>query len=196
MDTNGGLRRRARTGALMSCDAAWIDPLYRVALRVTGSSQDAEELVGEAYLDASRVAPPAGEEGMRVRMFRALRCALDDRGRRDGAHAARPARSADAGGAGSAEVEHALAGLPEDIRVVVLLDLEGLSYAEIGNVLDLARDAVTSRLWRGRALLRERSRGRPIPGPGGPSSALFPDVTPITQMERIVVRTGDPIGRP
>lgn len=56
-----------------------------------------------------------------------------------------------------AEVEEALAKVPEDFRVaVVLSDIEGLSYQEIADATDVPIGTVRSRLARGRASLRRQ----------------------------------------
>jgi RNA polymerase sigma-70 factor (ECF subfamily) len=66
-----------------------------------------------------------------------------------------------------ADVEAALASLPEKFRVaVVLCDIEGLSYDEIADVLGVKVGTVRSRIHRGRMQLRDAlahrapSRGR------------------------------------
>jgi len=54
------------------------------------------------------------------------------------------------------DIEKALVDLPENFRVVVLLsDLEGLSYAEISEALDVPVGTVRSRLARARGLLQK-----------------------------------------
>ena len=54
----------------------------------------------------------------------------------------------------AAEVERALARLPEDQRLAVALVLvEGLSYKEAAEVLEVPQGTLTSRLGRGRAAL-------------------------------------------
>lgn len=54
----------------------------------------------------------------------------------------------------SPEVERALAGLPEAFRaVVVLVDVEGLSYEEASAAIGCPVGTVRSRLFRGRTLL-------------------------------------------
>jgi RNA polymerase sigma-70 factor (ECF subfamily) len=53
------------------------------------------------------------------------------------------------------EVTKALNKLPEDFRTVVLLcDIEGFTYEEIANMLDVPIGTIRSRLHRGRNLLR------------------------------------------
>ena len=52
-------------------------------------------------------------------------------------------------------LERALHGLPEALRSTVLLrDLEGFSYKEIAEILEVPLGTVMSRLHRGRAALR------------------------------------------
>jgi RNA polymerase sigma-70 factor, ECF subfamily len=56
-----------------------------------------------------------------------------------------------------AEVEEALANVPEDFRVaVVLSDVEGLSYQEIADATGVPIGTVRSRLARGRAAMRRQ----------------------------------------
>lgn len=53
------------------------------------------------------------------------------------------------------EVEEALAKVPEDFRLAVLLsDVEGMSYEEIAQATNVPVGTVRSRLARGRAILR------------------------------------------
>jgi RNA polymerase sigma-70 factor (ECF subfamily) len=72
------------------------------------------------------------------------------------------------------EVQKALNGLSFEHRVaVVLRDIEGLSYEEIGETLGLSLGTVKSRLWRARSEMKTklepvlRSQGRQ------PQSAAF-----------------------
>lgn len=55
-----------------------------------------------------------------------------------------------------AEVETALAKVPDDFRLAVILsDIEGMSYQEIADVTGVPIGTVRSRLARGRAMLRK-----------------------------------------
>ncbi|MDI6400501.1 sigma-70 family RNA polymerase sigma factor [Balneolaceae bacterium ANBcel3] len=54
------------------------------------------------------------------------------------------------------EITEALTRIPEDFRTVVLLcDVEGFSYEEIANMLDVPIGTIRSRLHRGRNLLKD-----------------------------------------
>jgi RNA polymerase sigma-70 factor, ECF subfamily len=55
-----------------------------------------------------------------------------------------------------AEIEDALARVPDDFRIAVMLsDLEGLSYQEIADVTQVPIGTVRSRIARGRSILRK-----------------------------------------
>lgn len=55
------------------------------------------------------------------------------------------------------EITRALENLPEDFRsVVILCDIDGFTYEEIANMLDVPIGTIRSRLHRGRNLLRSR----------------------------------------
>jgi RNA polymerase sigma-70 factor (ECF subfamily) len=55
----------------------------------------------------------------------------------------------------SADVEKALASVPPDFRLaVVLADLEDFSYKEIAEIMDCPAGTVMSRLYRGRKILQ------------------------------------------
>lgn len=61
---------------------------------------------------------------------------------------------------GAASVEQAIAALPEEQRIAVALVLvEGLSYAEAAQVLEIPAGTLTSRLVRGRAALQAHLQG-------------------------------------
>jgi RNA polymerase sigma-70 factor (ECF subfamily) len=68
------------------------------------------------------------------------------------------------------EIRHALDCLPEDFReVIVLREIESLSYAEIAAILQCPSGTVMSRLSRARALLR-----RHLVGSSRSSRELYP----------------------
>jgi len=56
----------------------------------------------------------------------------------------------------SSEVKDALEALPEKFRTTLLLDVEGFSYKEIAEMLDIPIGTVMSRLHRGRKFLQKR----------------------------------------
>ena len=59
----------------------------------------------------------------------------------------------------SEDVERALAEIPKDFRIaVVLCDVEGFSYKEISEMLECPVGTVMSRLYRGRRLLKKELR--------------------------------------
>ncbi|MCU1461951.1 MAG: putative polymerase subfamily sigma factor [Acidimicrobiales bacterium] len=67
------------------------------------------------------------------------------------------------------DVDAALAGLPDEFRVaVVLRDLCGLSYDEIAQAVDIPPGTVRSRIARGRAMLADRF-GKPESGNPAPT---------------------------
>jgi RNA polymerase sigma-70 factor (ECF subfamily) len=58
-------------------------------------------------------------------------------------------------------IQNAINSLPEEQnRVVVLRDIEGLSYQEIADITGLNLGTVKSRLARGRLALRSKLKGR------------------------------------
>jgi RNA polymerase sigma-70 factor (ECF subfamily) len=63
-------------------------------------------------------------------------------------------------------IEAALASLKPAFRAaVVLRDVEGLSYEEIAEILEISLGTVKSRILRGREALREKLAGRFVPAP-------------------------------
>ena len=144
--------------------------LYTVAFRLTGNHDDAQDLVQEVLLRVRRglaTYRPGSMEGWLSRIT--TNAFLDEARRRrrrpvvalpeevdrvvppsEGADVAAMATSL------SADIQGALAALPEEFRVaVVLCDVVGLPYAEIAETLDVPVGTVRSRIHRGRLLLRE-----------------------------------------
>ncbi|WP_078937978.1 RNA polymerase sigma factor SigE [Streptomyces virginiae] len=68
------------------------------------------------------------------------------------------------------DIEIALEGLPEDFRTAIILcDIEGFTYEEVAQFLDIKLGTVRSRIHRGRARLRvalAHRASKPSTGPG------------------------------
>lgn len=148
------------------------DRVYRLAYRLTGNRADAEDLTQEVFVRVFRsldTYTPGTFAGWLHRITTNL--FLDQARRRqrirfDALSEERAVRLPSASPAPDAayadrtfddDVEAALAALPPDFRVaVVLCDVEGLSYEEIADILDAKLGTVRSRIHRGRSMLRER----------------------------------------
>lgn len=145
--------------------------LYTVAYRLTGNDDDAQDLVQEVLLRVRRglaTYRPGTMEGWLSRIT--TNAFLDDvrRSRRrpvdalpdDADRVLPPTDAADEDLAATTlpdDVQDALRSLPEEYRAaVVLCDVVGQSYEEIGETLGVPIGTVRSRIHRGRALLRER----------------------------------------
>jgi len=156
--------------------------LYGAALRMTRNPSDAEDLVQETYLKAYR-AFGSFEEGTnlkswlykiltntfinsyRARRRRPVETELDEGEdlylyrRLGGLEAATMGRSAEdtvLDRLSEPEVKAAVESLPEAFRLaVVLADVEGFSYKEIAEILDVPIGTVMSRLHRGRKALQK-----------------------------------------
>src|SRR3954469_1674751 len=145
--------------------------VYRLAYRLTGNPHDAEDLTQEVFVRVFRSLSsytPGTFEGWLHRITTNL--FLDGARRKakirfdalaDDADTRIPSRAVAPdvqvmNGLFDADVESALAELPPDFRAaVVLCDIEGLSYEEIADVLDLKLGTVRSRIHRGRTMLRK-----------------------------------------
>jgi RNA polymerase sigma-70 factor (ECF subfamily) len=161
----------------------YMDALYTAALRLTHNSADAEDLVQETYLKAYR-AYGGFEEGTNLRAwlyriltntfinnYRSKKRRPDETDideiedlylyrRLGGLEAAAAGRSAEEellDWFTDAEVKEAVEALPEQFRMAVLLsDVEGFSYKEIAEILDIPIGTVMSRLHRGRKALQRQ----------------------------------------
>lgn len=153
-----------------------LDTLYNVALRLAGNSADAEDLVQETVTKAYR-AWDKFKPGTNCRawLVTILRNTFINQYRKE---SKRPSRvQFDAVESSSVfeavqdrdpegtffrfivddEVNEAIQELPEEFRTpVVLSDVEGMSYAEIAEILDVPVGTVKSRLFRGRRRLQRR----------------------------------------
>jgi RNA polymerase sigma factor (sigma-70 family) len=145
--------------------------VYRLAYRLTGNLHDAEDLTQEVFVRVFRslhTYTPGTMEGWLHRITTNL--FLDQARRKqrirfdalsDDAAGRLPSAlpSPDAAQLDrmfDADIETALASLAPDFRAaVVLCDVEGLSYEEIADVLDLKLGTVRSRIHRGRTMLRK-----------------------------------------
>jgi RNA polymerase sigma-70 factor, ECF subfamily len=143
--------------------------LYGTAYRLTRNVHDAQDLVQETCVRAlqsfDRYAPGTN---IRAWLFTILHRARVDSLRRVGRapetvdladHEPGVRANQEALVAG-ADLGRALEALPEAFRLAVLLrDIEGFSYEEIGMIAGVPIGTVMSRIHRGRAQLREALQG-------------------------------------
>jgi RNA polymerase sigma-70 factor (ECF subfamily) len=161
---------------------AQLDSLYRTALRMTNNTQEAEDLVQETMLKAFRFAHTyQPSTNLRAWLFRILNTSAINRYRKQATHpipASLPEgedfylynRIRDLSGQeltqGADEevlnqyldedVYEALNNLPPNFRMaVVLADIEGLSYKEIADALQIPIGTVMSRISRARRQLQK-----------------------------------------
>jgi RNA polymerase sigma-70 factor (ECF subfamily) len=155
---------------------AHAEHLYRIALRLTGGRQAAEDLVQETYLRAFRawrsyrtgtnlaawlatIMRNANLDELRRQSRRPVQEPLDDDGdyylyNRLAAAGPQPQDEVIARLSGNAIVS-ALGDLPPNFReVVVLVDVGDFTYADAAGILGIPIGTVMSRLYRGRRLLK------------------------------------------
>ena len=153
------------------------DQMYRVARRLAGSREEAEDLVQDAYARAFR-SWRSFRPGTNLRawLFRILTNLNIDRGRRDQrAPDTQPIEEGDYylynrleenGGATDVDevverlsqdsIVQALSAVPHDFRdVIVLVDIGDFSYQDAAQILDIPVGTVMSRLHRGRRQLKQ-----------------------------------------
>lgn len=156
------------------------DQVYRLAYRLTGNKHDAEDLTQDVFVRVFKsihAFQPGTLEGWLHRITTNL--FLDGARRRQRIRmdalsiapdhvwgSATGPEELHADGELDSDVAHALDALNPQQRVaVVLCDIEGLSYEEIAEVLDIKLGTVRSRIARGRAQLRESlSHRAPVEG--------------------------------
>jgi RNA polymerase sigma-70 factor (ECF subfamily) len=156
--------------------------LYSAALRMTRNPADAEDLVQETYLRAYKgFGGYTGGTNLKAWLYRILTNTFINRyrakkrrpeetdfddvedfylyRRMGGLEEARANRSAEDELMDlfpEAEVKQAVEALPENFRLPVLLaDVEGFSYKEIAEILEIPIGTVMSRLHRGRKALQK-----------------------------------------
>ncbi len=150
-------------GALETLLERHVDRVHAICARVVRDPVDALDASQEALLAiARRIDRFDGRSAFTTWLYRvATNAALDEvrrRGRRPTPaetldHVA-TSRGPEDPATASVDVHAALARLPEEFRVpVVLRDLEGLDYAEITSILGIPPGTVRSRIARGRTLL-------------------------------------------
>jgi RNA polymerase sigma-70 factor (ECF subfamily) len=160
---------------------AHLDALHAVAKRMTRNPTDAEDLVQDTLVKAMRFREQYQPgTNLKAWLFRILTNTYINRFRRGGlersvlegpeadpladgwvgAASMRAMRDAETQALRpilEAEIERALAELPDDYRLaVVLADVEELSYKEIADVMGCPVGTVMSRLHRGRKMLQKR----------------------------------------
>jgi RNA polymerase sigma-70 factor (ECF subfamily) len=160
---------RGDSSAFRQIVAATSPQLVRLAARILGSLEEAEDVVQEAYVKAYRSLTMGRFEHratVQTWLYRVVSNAAIDalrsRGRRPMPSDTIPEGAWD--GASSAEARLALTELDDWLRelpaeqrtAVVLKSVEGLTSVEIGEVLQCSEGAVEQKLVRARAALRKR----------------------------------------
>lgn len=162
------LLRRSRRGdeeAFMTIYRSHQAPVYRFALRMSGSAALAEDVTQEVFLALldQRSGYDEGKGALRSYLYGVARNQICKRLERPGApveEGVRPAASEDV-----AAVREAVQALPLAFReVVVLCELEGLSYEEAADACGVPVGTIRSRLHRARAQLAA-SLGGEVPAP-------------------------------
>ena len=156
--------------------------LYAAAMRMTRNPADAEDLVQETFLKAYRAYHTYTEgTNLKAWLYRILTNTYINRYRKlsrrptevdlgevedlylyrristDGTReASRSAEEEVLSGFVDSDVKQAIEALPEHFRLPVLLaDVEGFSYKEISDIMDVPIGTVMSRLHRGRKALQK-----------------------------------------
>ncbi len=162
------------------------DRVYRLAYRLTGNPHDAEDLTQETFIRVFRSLAdykPGTFEGWLHRITTNL--FLDMVRRRARLRMEGLPEDSDRLPGGGPEPEQVFSDThldpvlqaaldelaPEFRAAVVLCDVEGLSYEEIGATLGVKLGTVRSRIHRGRAALRAALERRGASGPAGATKA-------------------------
>ena len=158
----------------------FVDALYNTAYRMTRNAEDAEDLVQETYLKAYRYYDKF-EEGTNFKAwlfkimkntfinnyrkkqqapalsdFAEIEESFENQVSEDATRQTKNPEEELLENVLDEDVQKALDKLPPDYRMVVILaDLEGFSYKEIADILEVPVGTVMSRLYRGRRLLQE-----------------------------------------
>jgi RNA polymerase sigma-70 factor, ECF subfamily len=160
-----------------------VDRVHAICRRVLGHPEDALDATQEALIAITRaIRGFDGRAAFTTWLYRvATNAAIDERRRRgrrptpDDRVVDTPSRQAGPDQvADRLDVDTALARIPEEFRVaVVLRDLCDLDYAQIAAVLEVPPGTVRSRIARGRAalaaVLTDPDDGNPVPGARRPT---------------------------
>ena len=175
--------RREDPGAAEQLVERFGDRVYRLALRITGSNEDAEEAAQDALWTAARkigsfkgesafgswlyrIAANAAYQKLRARRGKSREIALDevlpalDENGRHFEPMQDWSRRVDEqvlNGELRETLERAIAALPDDYRTALVMhDVEGLSNPDIAETLGISLPAVKSRVHRSRLFVRKR----------------------------------------
>jgi RNA polymerase sigma-70 factor (ECF subfamily) len=156
--------------------------LYAAAMRMTRNPADAEDLVQETFLKAYRAYDSfTAGTNLKAWLYRILTNTYINKyrkasrrpdevdlgnvedlylyrriGSEESVEAARTTEDRVLDGLVESDIKKAVEALPENFRIPVLLaDLEGLSYQEIADILDIPIGTVMSRLHRGRKAMQK-----------------------------------------
>ena len=173
-DSESALLERARAGDAAACEklfAAHVGRAYRLAYRVTGSREDAEDVVQDAFVRCFRALPRHRGEAsfstwvMRIVTNESIRALQKRRRRQPRWFRMVRSRGDRAEGALDRAVEarcvsdtvaECLEQLPpRDRTLLTMRYVEGYSATEIGDLLEQPPGTVRSHLFRARQRLRE-----------------------------------------
>jgi len=156
--------------------------LYAAAMRMTRNPADAEDLVQETFLKAYRAYDSfTAGTNLKAWLYRILTNTYINKyrkasrrpdevdlgnvedlylyrriGSEESVEAARTTEDRVLDGLVESDIKKAVEALPENFRIPVLLaDLEGLSYQEIADILEIPIGTVMSRLHRGRKAMQK-----------------------------------------
>lgn len=166
--------RRARAGDAAAFEALYAEHVERVfalCLRMTADERWAEELTQDVFVTAwRRLETFRGDAAFSTWLYRVtVNTVLDDRkrrGRRPAQLSTVPEETFGGGVSGEGDpgerlrLEAAIAALPERARMAIVLHgIEGYSYEEVAELMDVAVGTVKSHIHRARSLLIERLEG-------------------------------------
>lgn len=168
---------RIHSAAIRRRSACWVrkyqDRLFNTVLHVTGSREESEDVVQEAFVQAFlKLSTFQRNSGFYTWLYRiAVNTAVSrrrrkrveaslDNGKEQGGHEPHDRTEAVEDRVLREEraklLQSAMAALPEDFRsILVLREMEGFDYEQIAEVLDLPLGTVRSRLHRARIQLRD-----------------------------------------